>query len=305
MSNVRKRIEELNLIEDFLFTEASCDKKTSEILMRLIIERATNLKVGRLVIEPQKTINGIDTTSHGIRMDVSIQEVTDANGSTIRLFDVEPNSIQKVHLPKRSRFYQALTDVKLLETGVDYDKLPDMWTIWILPYDPFGMNFMLYSVKNIVEESTEIDYNDGVRKLFLYTRGKKGGTEALRNLLTYLENSLEENAVDEELKRLHTNVERLKCSKEVGVKYMQMQEVIKYKVEEEVEEILAQKIPEIIASTTASVAASTAASTEHQLMAQLSRLIDSLSADNRLDDIKRVADDAEFRKELLEHYGLI
>ena len=156
-----------------------------------------------------------------------------------------------------------------------------------------------------MEESAEIDYNDGVRKLFLYTRGKKGGTEALRNLLTYLENSLEENAVDEELKRLHTNVERLKCSKEVGMKYMQMQEVIKYKVEEEVEEILAQKIPEIIASTTASVAASTAASTEHQLMAQLSRLIDALSADNRLDDIKRVADDAEFRKELLEHYGLI
>lgn len=166
-----------------------------------------------------------------------------------------------------------------------------------MPYDPFGMDFMLYSVKNIVEESTEIDYNDGVRKLFLYTRGKKGGTEALRNLLTYLENSLEENAVDEKLKRLHTNVERLKCSKEVGMKYMQMQEVIKYKVEEEVEEILAQKIPEIIASTTASV--------EHQLMAQLSRLIDALSADNRLDDIKRVADDAEFRKELLEHYGLI
>lgn len=170
-----------------------------------------------------------------------------------------------------------------------------------MPYDPFGMDFMLYSVKNTMEESTEIDYNDGVRKLFLYTRGKKGGTETLRNLLTYLENSLEENAVDEELKKLHTNVERLKCSKEVGVKYMQMQEVIRYKVEEEVEEILAQKIPEIIASTTASVTAST----EHQLMAQLSRLIDSLSADNRLDDIKRVADDAEFRKELLAHYGLI
>lgn len=301
MSNVRKRIEELNLIEDFLFTEASCDKKTSEILMRLIIERATNLKVGRLVIEPQKTINGIDTTSHGIRMDVSIQEVTDANGSTIRLFDVEPNSIQKVHLPKRSRFYQALTDVKLLETGVDYDKLPDMWTIWILPYDPFGMDFMLYSVKNIVEENPEIDYNDGVRKLFLYTRGKKGGTKALRNLLTYLENSLEENAVDEELKRLHTNVERLKCSKEVGVKYMQMQEVIKYKVEEEVEEILAQKIPEIEMKLREKITSDVTLNVEQRIAKLTQLLID----DNRLDDIKRVADDAEFRKELLEHYGLI
>ncbi len=102
----------------------------------------------------------------------------------------------------RSRFYQALADVKLLETGTDYDKLPDMWTIWILPYDPFGLNYMLYSVKNRVEESDEIEYNDGVRKLFLYTKGEKGGTKALHDLLSYLQNSREENAVDEELLKL-------------------------------------------------------------------------------------------------------
>lgn len=40
-------------------------------------------------------------------------------------------------------------------------------------YDPFGKDYMLYSVKNVVEEHPEIDYNDGVRKLFLYTGGKK------------------------------------------------------------------------------------------------------------------------------------
>ena len=68
MSNGKRSIEELNLLEDFLFTEASIDKKTSQILMRLIIERATKLKVGRLVIEPQKTINGIDMDCHGIRL---------------------------------------------------------------------------------------------------------------------------------------------------------------------------------------------------------------------------------------------
>ncbi len=195
----RRSITELNLIEDFLFTEGSNDKETAELLMRLIIERATNLKVGRLVIEPQKTINGVDTNCHGIRMDVSVHEVTEEDGQTIQLFDVEPNNIKKVHLPKRSRFYQALADVKLLETGTDYDKLPDMWTIWILPYDPFGLNYMLYSVKNRVEESDKIEYNDGVRKLFLYTKGEKGGTKALHDLLAYLQNSREENAVDEEL----------------------------------------------------------------------------------------------------------
>lgn len=33
---------------------------------------------------------------------------------------------------------------------------------------------MLYSVKNVVEGFEEIDYNDGVRTLFLYTDGKYG-----------------------------------------------------------------------------------------------------------------------------------
>ena len=245
MSNLKRSITELNLIEDFLFTEASVDEKTSKLLMRLIIERAAQVKVGKLIIEPQKIINGVDTDCHGIRLDVSVREVTEESGKTIQLFDIEPNNVQKVHLPKRSRFYQALTDVKLLETGVDYDKLPDMWTIWILPYDPFGLDYMLYSVKNMLEDFPEIEYNDGVKKLFLYTGGTKGGTEALKNLLNYIQSSIEENAVDDDLKRLHSNVERLRSSKEIGVKYMQMQEVIKYKVEEELEEAVKEAIEEL------------------------------------------------------------
>ena len=148
-------------------------------------------------------------------------------------------------MPKRSRYYQALTDVKLLEAGVDYDKLPDMWTIWILPYDPFGQDYRVYTVKNVVEESPEIEYNDGVRKLFLYTGGKNGGTKALKNMLAYIQNTTEENAVDEDLKKLHVNVKRLKNNKQIGVKYMHMQEVIKYAVKAEVEEILEQKMKEI------------------------------------------------------------
>lgn len=45
-----------------------------------------------------------------------------------------------------------------------------------------------------------------------------------------MKKSKEENAVDEELKNLHSNVERLKSNKKIGVKYMQMQEVMMYKV---------------------------------------------------------------------------
>ena len=282
-TNQRKSIEELNLIDDFMFTEASTDEETAELLFRIVIERATGLKVGKLIIEPQKTINGIDMDRHGIRMDVSVREKDEKDDNVIQLFDVEPNNIKKVHLPKRSRFYQALIDVKVLETGVEYDKMPDMWSIWILPYDPFGKDYMVYSVKNVVEDFPEIDYNDGVRKLFLYTDGKNGGNDALKKLLKYIRYSKEENAVDEELKKLHSNIERLKDNKEIGVKYMQMQEVIKYTVEEAVEETTERVTKEVTEKT-------------EQRMAKLTEI---LLAEKRYDDLQRVATDSEYRKKLL------
>lgn len=324
MSNTRKRIEELNLIEDFLFTEATMDEKTSELLMRLIIERATGIKVAKLVIDAQKVINGVDTDCHGVRLDVSVKEVSCDDAKTIRLFDVEPNNIKKVHLPKRSRYYQALTDVKLLDTGVDYDMLPDLWTIWILPYDPFDLDYMVYSVKNIVEECPEIEYNDGVKKLFLYTGGKKGGTQALKDLLTYIQNSDEENAVDEELKRLHSNIYRIKQSKKVGVKYMQMYEVIKYKVEEEVEERMAEVKEEMRQQVTEEVRQQVTEEVRQQVTdevrqqvtdevtqqvteeveSRMLKLTQFLLDEERYEDLKRVTIDQEYRKKLLSEICL-
>jgi len=43
--------------------------------------------------------------------------------------------------PKRARYYGDQVDVQLLETSVDYEKLPEQVTIFILSYDPFGKDF--------------------------------------------------------------------------------------------------------------------------------------------------------------------
>ena len=181
-----------------------------------------------------------------------------------------------------------------MKAGGDYDKLPDMWTIWILPYDPFGLDYRIYTVKNVVEENPEIEYNDGVRKLFLYTGGTKGGTEALKDMLAYIQNTTEENAVDEDLKKLHINVERLKNNKQIGVKYMQMQEVIKYAVKAEVEEIVKQKMEEMKSVMDAAKQEVDAAKQEADKMKKLTQVL--LDAE-RFDDLRRITtDEAYFEK---------
>ena len=132
-------------------------------------------------------------------------------------------------MPKsRSRYYQSLMDSKLLPRNARYQQLPDAVTIWILPYDPFGDDRMIYTVKNIVVKNNDIRYNDGITKIFLYTKGTKGGSKELRELLAYMEHTTLSNAVDEELLELHRIISNVKSKEDIGERYMTLQEMIDY-----------------------------------------------------------------------------
>ncbi len=244
--NIKKSLEELNIIDDFLFTELLLHPKAAQLLVRLIIERSTGLNVGELIIEPQLVYNGIDTNKHGIRMDVRVQNpeiyITEGNKPDLRVFDIEPDLHKETSLPKRVRYYQALSDVKYLESGEDYDQLPELWSIWILPYDPFKANRMIYLVKNVVEDLPEIEYNEDILKIFLYTDGILDGNEQLKNLLRYISDSTEENASDNELQQLHDEVQIIKHQKDIGVKYMRMVDYIRDEIKQGIEEGIKENV---------------------------------------------------------------
>ena len=103
-----------------------------------------------------------------------------------------------------------------------------MFSIWILPYDPFGDKRMVYTVKNIVTENNQIVYNDGVTKIFLYTKGTVGGSKRLKELLDFLENPVRDNAVDEELLAIMKIVDFVKSDPEERKRYMGIMGVIDY-----------------------------------------------------------------------------
>ena len=91
---------------------------------------------------------------------------------------------------------------------------------------------MIYHVKNIVEEIPEKNYNDGIRKIFLYTNGENGVSDELRKLLLYMKHSSVENVTDERLEKLHHGVEGIRSNSVIGVKYMQMWEIIELEKKE-------------------------------------------------------------------------
>ena len=225
-----KTLQDLNMMDSFLFEAATEDMENAKKIAKIIIRRATGHLVENLIIESQKQLKGLSLDKHGIRMDLYMQETSSSeeNASTLRLYDIEPNKYYEKDLPRRNRFYQSLLDSKLLPSNSRYQKLPDMITIWILPYDPFGDNRMIYTIKNMVVENQNLVYNDGITKIILYTKGTKGGSKELRDLLAYMEKTTLSNAVDEELLELHEIIGNVKSKEDVGERYMTLQEMIDY-----------------------------------------------------------------------------
>ena len=224
-----KPLEQMNILDDFMAGSLIGHKKYGEEASRYILSCILNREIGKLNIVTQKYLIADNPELHAIRMDVYLDE-EDEDGQAGEIFDIEPdkndNPKDVAALPKRARFYHAKLDGENLKVGSDYSVLRNVVVIFIMPYDPFGLNRMVYTVGKRCVEVPEMSYDDGARTIFLYTRGTEGNpTEELRQLLRYIENSVEENACTKELQELHKMVKAVKQDREVGLAYMKSFEI--------------------------------------------------------------------------------
>lgn len=191
---------------------------------RKMISIILHREIREIRIVPQKAYFGADTDKHGIRLDVYAEETREDDVNTV--YDIEPDKSRgemRLALPRRTRFYHAKIDADSLASGEDYARLKNVTVIFITPYDPFGLDRMIYTIKNICVEEPDMPYEDGMQTLFLYTKGSRGNPpEELQRLLHYLEDSREENARDEDLKEIHRMVQQVKRDREVSLEYMKI-----------------------------------------------------------------------------------
>ncbi len=229
---VPRPLADLNLMDDFLFTEMMNQKDIGAKFSRIILETIFGEKFNLVSVVPQRTFLGVEKGKHGIRLDAFIEAVSEKTGLRATVYDVEPEKKEreKAQLPRRSRYYTDSIDVHLLDTGETYENLPDMVSIMILSFDPFGAGDMYYEAGTMLFTHQEIEYNDGVRRIFLYTKGKlnekemvkyiSGDSRQLQNMLRYFQDSREINVMDTSTSKLHEMTMDVKSRKEVNRHYM-------------------------------------------------------------------------------------
>jgi predicted transposase/invertase (TIGR01784 family) len=218
----KKTIDELDLIENFLFPEALGNEVLGPPMAKLILNVLLEREIEHVIVRTQKVATTGDPNHHAIRMDVYIEEQQDGeNNETKSYYDVEVDNDADIEkLPKRSRYYQAIDDSRLLKSGKDYDQLKPLWIFIITPRDLFGRGRMCYTFENRCIEEPNLSLEDGARRIFLNAVGKIGGREDLSELLRYFVDSREQNALNETTKQLHQMVEQVRKDQEVGKRFM-------------------------------------------------------------------------------------
>ena len=218
MAKKQKKLQELNLEDDFLFAKVMSDKD----ICRRIIEKVLDIKIKKIKMPQEQKVIDLLLDSKSVRLDVY---VNDEKGT---VYNVEMQRGKNINLAKRSRYYQGNIDLDKISKGDDYLTLNKSYVIFICTFDPFGKGRHRYTFRNLCVEDNSIELKDETDKVFLNTSGILNDVdEEMIEFLQYVEQSTDEvakNAKSDLVKAINQKVNHVKHDKAMEVQYMTLLE---------------------------------------------------------------------------------
>ena len=206
-----KTWEELTIQDNFIFQRVMRNKR----LCRLLIEIILGIKLRSITFPTTEKSIDVSYDSKSVRLDVYAE---DENGV---LYDIEMQTTDNAspdELPKRTRYYQAMMDMDVLEKGADYVDLRTTYIIFICTFDPFGEGRSIYTFEETCKENKSLSMGDKTTKIFLNSKGSREGLHPdVAAFLDYVEGHA---AKGHFTKTMAAEVERVKEHKETRVEYM-------------------------------------------------------------------------------------
>jgi len=229
MEKRRKTLQELTILDGFMFGAVMMDPENC----RGLLERILEMPIGRVEVVREKCLI-YHPEYKGVRLDVYAADETGTR------YDVEMQ-VRKTPVEKRSRYYHSQMDMELLLSGTPYDQLPDSYVIFICDYDPFGQGKYRYCIKSRCHECPEMEVADGVHTVILNNCGNNPEevSAELVNFLQYTKKTLpesEEYSEDNYIRKLQESIREIKGSREMGERYMTLQEMLQEERKEGLQE---------------------------------------------------------------------
>lgn len=261
--------EALGIANDFLFGKIMgnselCKKLLQRIFPELDIERVE-------YPEEQKSIRP-DVDARSVRLDVYV------NDNRNSVYDIEMQAVDTKELPKRSRYYQSMMDLQLLDKGEHYKRLKKSFVIFICTFDVFKKGRHIYTFENRCREDGSILLGDETTKVFLNAKGTID--DVSRELKAFLDYVAGKESNDAYVKQLTEALREAKKNREWRHEYM----TLLMRDQENIEKGIEQGIEKGIE--------------------RLNKLTIFLAKENRIEDIVRAASDMEYQEKLFKEFGI-
>ena len=267
----KKIIASLTLMDDLFMQVVLEEQACTEYILQTILDKSSlKLMEQRL----QKRLPNL----HGRALVLDCL-CTDEKGL---LYNIEVQNSSAGAIPKRARYHAALMDTHTLKKGEKFSKLPESYVIFITDKDVLGEGEQLYRIERVIRKSGTL-FKDGSHILYFNTARQDD------NALGKLARDFKEaNPKEIQSKVLSHRVASLKEGKldREGEKKMNvlLEKYRKKAVEEGIEKGMEKGF--------------------EQGKNHLALLVGRLLEAGRMDDLKRVSYDEDYREKLLKEFEL-
>ncbi len=206
-----KSFDELTITDNFMFSKVMQNKE----LCRQFLEMVMGVKIKEITFpEYERTID-IRYDAKSIRLDVILEDEEHT------VYNLEMQATSRDYLNKRTRYYQDLIDLDLLEKGQSYSELNRSIIIFVCTFDPFKKGRHIYSFENRCKEDLSLILGDETEKIFINTVGKADDIgEEFQNLLDFFNGMAPKGIFPN---ALQAEVSKVKKSQEWRREYMTLQ----------------------------------------------------------------------------------
>ena len=218
------------------------------------------------------------------------------------LYNIEVQNSSAGAIPKRARYHAALMDTHTLKKGEKFSKLPESYVIFITDKDVLGEGEQLYQIERVIRKSGNL-FKDGSHILYFNTA--RQDDNALGKLAKDFKEANPKEIQSEVLSHRVASLKEGKLDRE-GEKKMNvlLEKYRKKAVEEGIEKGLAQGIQQGLEQGLEQGLQQGLEKGLEKGQNRLALLVGHLLNAGRMDDLKRVSFDEEYREKLLKEFGL-
>ena len=287
----KKIIASLTLMDDLFMQVVLEEQACTEYILQTILDKSSlKLKEQRL----QKRLPNL----HGRALVLDCL-CTDEKGL---LYNIEVQNSSAGAIPKRARYHAALMDTNTLKKGEKFSKLPESYVIFITDKDVLGEGEQLYQIERVIRKSGSL-FRDGSHIFYFNT--SRQDDNALGKLAKDLKEANPKEIKSKVLSHRVASLKEGKLDKE-GEKKMNvlLEKYRKKAVEEGIEKGLAQGIQQGLEQGLEQGLQQGLEKGLEKGQNRLALLVGHLLNAGRMDDLKRVSFDEEYREKLLKEFGL-